>query len=112
MDLALKDAGLKPEQISYSNAHGPSTRLNDKIEAAAIKKTFGDAARKIPVSSTKSMTGHLLGAAAAVEAIACILSIRDGMVHPTINYETPDPDCDLDYVPNEKRKVDVRYTMS
>jgi 3-oxoacyl-[acyl-carrier-protein] synthase II len=112
MDLALKDAGLKPEQISYINAHGTSTPLNDKIETAAIKKTFGDAARKIPVSSTKSMTGHLLGAAAAVEAIACILSIRDGVVHPTINYETPDPECDLDYVPNEKRKIDVRYTMS
>jgi len=112
MDIALKDAGLKPEQISYINAHGTSTPLNDKIETAAIKKTFGDAAKKIPVSSTKSMTGHLLGAAAAVEAIACVLAIRDGQVHPTINYETPDPECDLDYVPNEKRRVDVRYAMS
>ena len=105
MNAALKDAGLKPEQISYINAHGTSTPLNDKIETAAIKKTFGDAAKKIPISSTKSMIGHQLGAAAAVELIATVLSIRDGVVHPTINYDTPDPDCDLDCVPNEKRKV-------
>jgi 3-oxoacyl-[acyl-carrier-protein] synthase II len=112
MNAALKDAGLKAEQISYINAHGTSTPLNDKIETAAIKKTFGDFAKKIPVSSTKSMVGHLLGAAAAVELVATALSIRDGIVHPTANYETPDPDCDLDYVPNEKRKVDVKYAMS
>jgi len=112
MNAALKDAGLKPEQISYINAHGTSTPMNDKIETAAIKKTFGDIAKKIPVSSTKSMIGHLLGAAAAVELVATVLSIRDGVVHPTINYETPDPECDLDYVPNEKRTVDVRYAMS
>jgi len=112
MAQALRDAGLKPEQISYINAHGTSTPLNDKIETAAIKKTFGDAAKKIPVSSTKSMIGHLLGAAAAVELIATVLSIRDGVVHPTANYETPDPDCDLDCVPNTKRAVDVKYAMS
>jgi len=112
MNQALKDAGLRPEQISYINAHGTSTPLNDKIETAAIKRTFGDAAKKIPVSSTKSMIGHLLGAAAAVELVACILSIRDGVVHATINYETPDPECDLDCVPNEKRKVAVDYAMS
>jgi 3-oxoacyl-[acyl-carrier-protein] synthase II len=112
MNAALKDAGLKPEQISYINAHGTSTPMNDKIETAAIRRTFGDAAKKIPVSSTKSMIGHLLGAAAAVELVATVLSIRDGVVHPTINYETPDPECDLDYVPNEKRAVDVRYAMS
>ncbi|MFN3484395.1 MAG: beta-ketoacyl-ACP synthase II [Planctomycetota bacterium] len=112
MELALKDAGLRPEQISYVNAHGTSTPLNDKIETAALKKVFGEYARKIPVSSTKSMIGHLLGAAAAAELVATVLSIRDGVVHPTINYETPDPECDLDYVPNEKRRVAVEYAMS
>ena len=112
MKQALKDAGLRPEQISYINAHGTSTPLNDKIETIAIKKTFGAAAMKIPVSSTKSMIGHLLGAAAAVELVAAILSIRDGVVHATINHETPDPECDLDCVPNEKRKVAVEYAMS
>ena len=112
MNQALRDAGLRPEQISYINAHGTSTPLNDKIETAAIKKTFGAHAGRIPISSTKSMIGHLLGAAAAAEMVATILSIRDGVVHPTINYETPDPECDLDCVPNEKRKVAVEYAMS
>src|SRR5262249_51833049 len=112
MSAALKDADLKPEQISYINAHGTSTPMNDKIETAAIKKTFGAVAKKIPISSTKSMIGHLLGAAAAVEIVAAVLSIRDGVVHPTANYETPDPDCDLDYVPGSKRAVDVQYAMS
>jgi 3-oxoacyl-[acyl-carrier-protein] synthase II len=112
MNQALKDAGLKPEQISYINAHGTSTPMNDKIETAAIKRTFGDHAKRIPVSSTKSMIGHLLGAAAAVEAIATTLSIRDGVVHQTANYETPDPECDLDYVPGAKRACDVKYAMS
>jgi 3-oxoacyl-[acyl-carrier-protein] synthase II len=112
MNQALKDAGLRPDQISYINAHGTSTPMNDKIETAAIKKTFGDVAKRIPISSTKSMVGHLLGAAAAVELIATVLSIRDGVVHPTANYETPDPDCDLDYVPNQKRAVEVKYAMS
>ncbi len=112
MQAALKDSNLKPEQVSYINGHGTSTALNDKIETAAIKRVFGDAARKIPVSSTKSMTGHLLGAAAAIEAIATVMSIKHDIVHPTINYDTPDPECDLDYVPNEKRKVVVEAAMS
>ncbi len=112
MDLAIKDAGLKPTDISYINAHGTSTNLNDKIETLAIKKVFGDHAKKVPISSTKSMTGHLLGAAGGIELVACIMSIRDNMVHPTINYETPDPDCDLDYVPNTARKVNVDVALS
>jgi 3-oxoacyl-[acyl-carrier-protein] synthase II len=112
MEIALRDAGLRPEQISYVNAHGTSTPLNDKIETAALKKALGGHARRIPVNSTKSMTGHLLGAAAAVELVATVLSIRDGVVHPTANYETPDPDCDLDYVPGAKRAVKVEYAMS
>ena len=112
MSQALRDSGLRPEQVSYINAHGTSTPLNDKIETAAIKKTFGAHAKKIPISSTKSMVGHLLGAAAAVEMVAAVLSIRDGKVHPTINYETPDPECDLDYVPNTQRKAAVEVAMS
>jgi 3-oxoacyl-[acyl-carrier-protein] synthase II len=112
MELAIKDAGLKTTDINYINAHGTSTKLNDQIETMAIKKLFGDHARKVPVSSTKSMTGHLLGAAGGVELAACILSIRDNMVHPTINYETPDPECDLDYVPNVSRKVQVNVALS
>jgi 3-oxoacyl-[acyl-carrier-protein] synthase II len=112
MDMAVKDAGLKTTDINYINAHGTSTKLNDQIETLAIKKLFGEHAKKIPVSSTKSMTGHLLGAAGGVELAACILSIRDNMVHPTINYETPDPDCDLDYVPNVARKVQVDVALS
>jgi 3-oxoacyl-[acyl-carrier-protein] synthase II len=112
MELALKDAGLEPGQISYINAHGTSTPLNDRIETAAIRRTFGDHAKRIPVNSTKSMIGHLLGAAAAAELVATILSIRDGIVHPTANYETPDPECDLDYVPGSKRKASVQYAMS
>ncbi len=112
MRQALKDSGLRPEQVSYINAHGTSTPLNDKIETAAIKRTFGDAARKIPINSTKSMIGHLLGAAAGVEMVATVLSIRDKVVHPTINYETPDPECDLDCVPNVKRPLEIEYAMS
>ncbi|MBF0488983.1 MAG: beta-ketoacyl-ACP synthase II [Candidatus Omnitrophica bacterium] len=112
MELALKDAGLKTTDVNYINAHGTSTKLNDQIETLAIKNLFGDHARKIPISSTKSMTGHLLGAAGGVELIACINSIRDNMVHPTINYETPDPACDLDYVPNVARKVNVDVALS
>jgi len=112
MSAAIKDAGIKPEQVDYINAHGTSTEDNDKTETAAVKKVFGDYAYKVPISSTKSMTGHLLGAAGGVEAIACICSIRDGIVHPTINYETPDPECDLDYVPNKSRQMDVRIAMS
>jgi len=112
MDLAIKDAGLKPTDISYINAHGTSTKLNDQIETLAIKKVFGDYAKKVPISSTKSMTGHLLGAAGGIELVACIMAMRDSMVHPTINYETPDPDCDLDYVPNVARKVEVNAALS
>jgi 3-oxoacyl-[acyl-carrier-protein] synthase II len=112
MELAIKDAGLKITDINYINAHGTSTKLNDQIETLAINKLFGEQARKIPVSSTNSMTGHLLGAAGGIELAACVLSIRDNMVHPTINYETPDPDCDLDYVPNIARKVQVNVALS
>jgi beta-ketoacyl-acyl-carrier-protein synthase II len=112
MSEALRDAGLQPEAIDYVNAHGTSTDLNDKYETAAIKSVLGDHAYKIAVSSTKSMTGHLLGAAGAVEAIFSVLVIREGIIPPTINYETPDPECDLDYVPNEARRQDVRTVMT
>jgi 3-oxoacyl-[acyl-carrier-protein] synthase II len=112
MALAIKDAGLIPEDIDYINAHGTSTPHNDKNETAAIKTVFGDYALKLPVSSTKSMTGHLLGAAGAVEVIATSLSIKDSFIPPTINYQTPDPDCDLDYVPNKGRKADIEYAIS
>lgn len=109
---ALKDGNLKPEDISYINAHGTSTSLNDKIETLAIKKAFGSSAKKIPVSSTKSMLGHQLGAAGAVEFIICCLAIEKGIIPPTINYETPDPDCDLDYVPNKARQAKVNACLS
>jgi 3-oxoacyl-[acyl-carrier-protein] synthase II len=112
MELALKDAGLKPEEISYINAHGTSTVLNDKIETLAIKRVFKGFTKKTPVSSTKSMTGHLLGAAGGVEFVICVLSIRDQVIPATINYEHPDPNCDLDYVPNHARKVAVNVCMS
>ena len=112
MQLALEDAKLTPEQIGYINAHGTSTELNDKIETLAIKKTFGAAAKKTPISSTKSMTGHLIGAAGGVEAVISILAIRDGVLPPTINYEHPDPECDLDYVPNTARKAPVEAALS
>ncbi len=112
MTLAMKDAGLGPGDIGYINAHGTSTQYNDRIETVAIKSVFKQHAYKIPVTSTKSMIGHLLGAAGAVELIACILSIRDGEIHPTINLENPDPDCDLDYVPNLARKAAVRTALS
>ncbi len=112
MELAIKDAGATPEDIDYINAHGTSTYYNDLFETQAIKKVFGDAAYKVAVSSTKSMTGHMLGAAGAVEAVVCACSIRDGYIPATINYETPDPECDLDIVPNEGRNKDVTYAMS
>lgn len=112
MATALKDAGLKPEQISYINAHGTSTELNDKIETLAIKKVFGDYAKKVPVSSTKSMTGHLLGAAGAIEFMVCCMAMKDQIIPPTINYRTPDPECDLDYVPNHARKAKLDIVMS
>ncbi len=112
MQLALKDAGLQPADIHYINAHGTSTPLNDKSETAAIKTVFGEQAYNIPVSSTKSMTGHLLGASGALEAVVGTLAILNNILPPTINYETPDPVCDLDYVPNAPRKVLADHVMS
>ncbi len=112
MRLALKDAGVEPDSVDYINAHGTSTDLNDITETQAIKEVFGERAKKIPVSSTKSMIGHLLGAGGAVELIATIMSMEEGVLHPTINYEFPDPDCDLDYVANKMRKMDVNVALS
>jgi len=112
MSMALKDAKMNPDEMTYINAHGTSTKLNDKIETLSMKKAFGAHSKKVMVSSTKSVTGHLLGAAGGVEFVACCLAIRDGVVPPTINYENPDPDCDLDYVPNVARSVNVLTCMS
>lgn len=113
MKMAIADAKISPDDIDYINAHGTSTYYNDLFETIAIKKLFGERAYKIPISSTKSMTGHLLGAAGAVEAIYTIMAIKDSIVPPTLNYETPDGECDLDYVPNKARKVNsIRYAMS
>ena len=112
MKMALAYAGLEPEAVDYINAHGTSTKLNDLSENKAIKAVFGDHAYKLPISSTKSMTGHLLGGAGGVEAIFLSLTIKHGMIPPTINYETPDPECDLDYVPNVARKADIKIGMS
>lgn len=112
MVMALKDARMNPAEISYINAHGTSTKLNDKIETLSMKKAFGEHSKKVMVSSTKSVTGHLLGAAGGVEFVACCLAIRDGVVPPTINYEHPDLECDLDYVPNIARKTNVTVCMS
>lgn len=112
MNMAVKDAGISPSQIDYINAHGTSTDYNDKYETMAIKTVLGDHAKKVAISSTKSMTGHLLGAAGAIEAIICAMAIKDGFVPPTINYTTPDPDCDLDYVPNTGRSQKVDVAMS
>ena len=112
MRMAIKDAGLKPEDVDYINAHGTSTPLNDLTETIAIKAVFGDHAKKVPISATKSMTGHLLGAAGSTEAIFTLLAIRDGIMPPTINYEEPDPQCDLDYVPNVARRQPLNIAMS
>jgi len=112
MRLALAQAKLEPQALGYLNAHGTSTQLNDKSETAAIKQVFGPAAFQVPISSTKSMTGHLLGAAGALEAIVCVKALQNGLLPPTINYETPDPACDLDYVPNAARRVPIRTAMS
>jgi len=112
MKMALDNAGLVPSEIDYINAHGTSTQLNDKSETTAIKTVFGEQAYEIPVSSTKSMTGHLIGASGAVEALISILTLQTGILPPTINYETPDPECDLDYVPNTARPWKVHRVMS
>jgi len=112
MAAAVRDAGLDVSAVGYINAHGTSTQYNDKFETIAIKRVFGDHARRLAVSSTKSMTGHLLGAAGGIEAIATVLALHHGVLPPTINYETPDPDCDLDYIPNQARKQDVEVALS
>ncbi len=112
MQLALEDAGLKAGDIGYINAHGTSTQLNDKSETAAIKKVFGEQAYSIPISSTKSMTGHLLGASGSLEAVICAKVLNEKVLPPTINYQTPDPECDLDYVPNTPRPAQPRHVMS
>ncbi len=111
MSTALQNAGVKLEDVDYINAHGTSTRLNDANETRAIKMVFGERAYKIPISSTKSMIGHVVTAAGAIEFIACVLIMRKGIIHPTINYETPDPECDLDYVPNVARQVQVNVCL-
>ena len=112
MRMAIKDAGLRPEDIEYINAHGTSTLLNDLTETRAIKTVFGEHAKKLAISATKSMTGHLLGAAGSTEAIFSLLAIRDGIIPPTINYEVPDPECDLDYIPNVARRQPLTVAMS
>lgn len=112
MRKAIEDAGLKPENVDYINAHGTGTGANDSTETAAIKDVFGPVAYQVPISSTKSMTGHLLGAAGGVEAIVCALAIQNGVIPPTMNYGEPDPECDLDYVPNQARKKEVKVALS
>jgi 3-oxoacyl-[acyl-carrier-protein] synthase II len=112
MSKAMQDAGITPEDIGYINAHGTSTPLNEKLETEAVKRAFGDHAYNVPISSTKSMTGHLLGAAGALEAIFTVQALRTGILPPTINQQTPDPDCDLDYVANEARNTVISIAMS
>jgi 3-oxoacyl-[acyl-carrier-protein] synthase II len=112
MQNALNRAGLDPEEVEYINAHGTATRLNDPAETRAIKTVLGEHAYNIAVSSTKSMTGHLLGGAGALEVLICAKVLSNGIIPPTINYETPDPDCDLDYVPNQARQADIGVAMS
>jgi 3-oxoacyl-(acyl-carrier-protein) synthase len=112
MTLALDDAGIRAEQVDFINAHGTSTPFNDRCETAAIKRVFGDHARRLAISSTKSMTGHLLGAAGAVELVATVLCMQNEIIHPTINQENPDPECDLDYVPNEARRAPIECAIS
>ena len=111
MRWAMENAGIKPEEVDYINAHGTSTTMNDASETAAIKTALGEHAYKVPISSTKSMIGHTLGASGALESVACVRTLQEGMIHPTINYEHPDPDCDLDYVPNQARQADVRVIL-
>jgi 3-oxoacyl-[acyl-carrier-protein] synthase II len=109
---ALADAGVEPGAVDYINAHAASTPVGDLAETKAIKAAYGEYAYDIPISSTKSMIGHMMGATGAVEAIACVMSIQEGIIHPTINYETPDPECDLDYVPNQARQAEVKVAVS
>ncbi|MCH9037419.1 MAG: beta-ketoacyl-[acyl-carrier-protein] synthase II, partial [Chloroflexi bacterium] len=112
MNMALKEAGVRPEEVDYINAHGTSTQLNDKYETLAIKTVFNEHAYKVPISSTKSMTGHLIGASAALEAAVTVLAIDRGEIPPTINLENPDPDCDLDYTPYLPRRGKVKVALS
>jgi 3-oxoacyl-[acyl-carrier-protein] synthase II len=112
MEAALKDSRLNLSDIGYINAHGTSTKVNDSVETLAIKKVFGDLAYRIPVSSTKSMMGHLIAAAGAMELITCVEVLRRGVMPPTINYETPDPECDLDYIPRTAREKRVQHALS
>ncbi|MGD8969501.1 MAG: beta-ketoacyl-[acyl-carrier-protein] synthase II, partial [Anaerolineae bacterium] len=112
MDWALKDAGVAPTDVDYINAHGSATPISDPIETLAIKRVFGEYAYDVPISSTKSMIGHAMGGAGAIEAAVCVRAIEDGMIHPTANLDTPDPDCDLDYVAGGAREADVRVVLS
>ncbi|MEM6363642.1 MAG: beta-ketoacyl-[acyl-carrier-protein] synthase family protein, partial [Planctomycetota bacterium] len=112
MRMAITDAGLNPDDIGYVNAHGTSTKVNDRVETKACREVFGEAADKVPVSSTKSMMGHLIAAAGVTEMIVCLMAIRDGVLPPTINYETPDPDCDLDYVANQARPAKIDHALN
>ena len=112
MELAMKEAGVTPEEVSYINAHGTSTHHNDLFETRAIKRAFGEAAYRVPISSTKSMTGHMLGAAGAVEFITCVKSIEDGYIHPTVGYQVPDEELDLNYVPGQGIRGEVKVCLS
>ena len=112
MKSAITDACLRPDDVDYINAHGTSTPYNDLYETMAIKTVFQEHAKRLMISSTKSMTGHLLGAAGAIESLFSVLALRDGAIPPTINYTTPDPECDLDYVPNQARRHPIRYVLS
>jgi 3-oxoacyl-[acyl-carrier-protein] synthase II len=112
MRMALKDAGLNPADVQYVNAHGTSTTVNDKVETRTCKEVFGESISKVPVSSTKSMMGHLIAAAGVTEMIVCLMAIRDNVLPPTINYHNPDPACDLDYIPNEAREAECNVAMN
>jgi 3-oxoacyl-[acyl-carrier-protein] synthase II len=112
MKLALSDARIDPSDVGYINAHGTSTKVNDQVETLAVKQIFGDGAYQVPISSSKSMLGHLIAAAGATELIISLMAIRDGVLPPTINYETPDPECDLDYIPNQPRQARCNVALS